>query len=760
MVRTLLAAVAAAALSLVITSAHAAAPTHLWSKPFGSTLFDSGQAVAVDAAGNVFISGFFNGTVDFGGGPLVSAGVADIFLAKYNARGEHQWSKRFGGTLDDRGTSIAIDASGNVALTGYFQGTINFGLGNLVSIGGFDVFLARFTTHGAHLTSARYGSTGPDAGLAIAADASGNVFLTGYSGGLANFGGASLVNGGGNDFFVAKYNGSGAHVWSMSFGSPGNETGNAIAVDVLGTVLTTGVFSNTVDFGGGLLASAGGFDIFVAVYTTNGAHRWSQRFGSTGNETGTGIKADIARNVFVTGYFSDTVDFGGGNLTSAGDTDIFLAKYDPFGTHIWSERFGTAAQDVGSALAMFPDGGVVMSGYVFAGTDFGGGTLPGGGGQDGYIAAYNGGGAHRWSRQIASEGGDGAYAIAVDGDSEVLATGVFGGYVDFGGGVVPSSFLDVFLLKYDATPPEPAITSITDIGNDQGRTVNIRFERSGADNADAAMPVSRYVAFRRVDDPPALTADVRTLHADNWVQVGTVDAFTEDIYHIEVPTIGDSTEALGQYYSHFFIRAATDEPAFFYDSSPDSGYSVDNLAPGIPGSLLYSSGELSWNESPAEDFDYFTVYGGPDAIFANATVVDYTIAPDFDATASPYTYYFVTATDFSGNEGAPISVNSASGVGGTPRSYVLSLANHPNPFNPRTTVSYTVPSRGTVTVTIYDARGALVATLVDNEARDAGAYRADWDGRTGAGLNVPSGVYFARIQHNDAVRSRKMVLLR
>jgi flagellar hook assembly protein FlgD len=104
-------------------------------------------------------------------------------------------------------------------------------------------------------------------------------------------------------------------------------------------------------------------------------------------------------------------------------------------------------------------------------------------------------------------------------------------------------------------------------------------------------------------------------------------------------------------------------------------------------------------------------------------------------------------------------VNTLSGVGGSPESYVLSVSNYPNPFNPRTTVSYTVPARGHVTVAIYDARGARVATLV-NEDRDAGAYRVDWDGRADNGATVSSGVYFARIEQAGATRSKKMVLLK
>jgi len=140
--------------------------------------------------------------------------------------------------------------------------------------------------------------------------------------------------------------------------------------------------------------------------------------------------------------------------------------------------------------------------------------------------------------------------------------------------------------------------------------------------------------------------------------------------------------------------------------------------------------------------------------------VDYTVDPSMDVTASPYCYYFVTATDFSGNESVPAVVDALTGVGGTPTSYVLSVSNHPNPFNPRTTVRYTVPSRGPVTVAIYDARGAFVVTLVNDRTHDTGAYGIDWDGRTHDGARVASGIYFARIEHAGATRTRKMVLVK
>jgi hypothetical protein len=312
---------------------------------------------------------------------------------------------------------------------------------------------------------------------------------------------------------------------------------------------------------------------------------------------------------------------------------------------------------------------------------------------------------------------------------------------------------------------EPVISAIDDIGNDQGRQVKITFARSGHDQATASTPIVHYEAYRRNDATPATAFGAALLPGRHlldlgWTQVGDVNSHGHDGYSIDVPTIGDSTVTLGQYRSTFFVRAATSDPLGYFDSPADSGYSLDNLAPGAPQNFVYDAGDLAWDESKATDFDYFTVYGSNTDSFGAATVVDYSVSPALDVMASPYVYYYVTATDFSGNEGKPAKVNTLSGAGGAPTSYVLSVSNYPNPFNPSTTVSYTVPARGPVTVAVYDARGARIATLIRNEDRPAGAYTVEWDGRTDAGATASSGVYFVRIDQNGTTRAKKITLLK
>jgi hypothetical protein len=756
-------------IALAIPS-RAQTPAHFWSKRFGSTSGDTGFSVAVDASGNVLLAGSFAGTVNVGGPDLVSSGSSDIFVAQYNANGAHQWSQSFGSTGLDAAYAVAVDGSGNVLAVGPFNGTVNFGGTDLMSQGNTDIFVAKYSASGAYQWSKGFGSTSFDNGLSVAVDGSGNVFVTGYFTGTVNFGGTDLVSSGGTqDIFVAKYNSSGTHQFSKRFGSTSNDYGYGAAVDGSGNVFVTGRFGGTVNFGGTDLVGSGGTqDIFVAKYNSSGTHQWSKNFGSTGIDDGNAVAADGFGNVFVTGHFSLTVNFGGTDLVSVGNDDIFVAKYDANGVHQWSKSFGSTSFDDGNAVAADGSGNVFVTGQFGGTVDFGGGNLVSAGSNDIFVAKYGVGGAHQWSQHFGGTSSDGGNDVAVGASGNVLATGFsFSSTVDLGGGnLVGAGSSDIFVAKYGSVVAEPVVESIADVGNDQGRRVRIQFSRSGHDDVDALNAVLRYEAYRRNDalpspmtgSPPGSLSRKQLLDL-GWVDAGSTPAHTAEGYVMDAPTDADSTIALGQHYSVFFIRAATAAPGTFFDSEIDTGYSVDNLAPGVPVGFAYSAGVLSWNPSNADDFDFFSVYGSNTSSFALATLVDYTTGTNLDVSSAGYVYYFVTATDFSKNEGNPAVINVLTGAGGTPRNYVLSISSYPNPFNPETTVRYTLPSKGRVTIAVYDLRGAHVATLVEQEM-DAGAYTVEWNGRDDRGNPAGSGVYFARLASPAGQRSYKMTLLK
>jgi hypothetical protein len=243
--------------------------------------------------------------------------------------GTHLWSKRFGDTDDQYGLSVTTDSAGNVLLTGYFRGTVDFGGGALTSAGGYDLFVAKLDPAGAHLWSKRSGDANSQVAFSITTDSVGNVLLTGTFGGTIDFGGGALTSAGGDDLFVAKLDAAGKQLWSKRFGDANEQYGYSITTDSAGNVLLTGYFGGTIDFEGGALTSAGGNDLFVAKFDAAGAHLWSKHFGDAEDQYGLSITTDSAGNVLLTGRFFGTVDFGGGALTSAGGGDLFVAKLAP-----------------------------------------------------------------------------------------------------------------------------------------------------------------------------------------------------------------------------------------------------------------------------------------------------------------------------------------------------------------------------------------------------------------------------------------------
>ena len=219
----------------------------------------------MDESGDVLATGTFDGSVDFGDGPL-TADYVDIFVAKYSgADGAHLWSKQFGDTWDDEGIQVAVDGSGDVLVTGYFGTTVDFGGGLLNTAGYLDIFVVKLSgVDGAHLWSKRLGNTKPDGGMGVAVDGNGDVLVMGFFEQTVNFGGEPLTSAGAEDIFVAKYSGvDGSYFWAKRFGGPGYEWRGGLAADTSDNVLVTGFFYETADFNGEFLTSAGEEDIFL-----------------------------------------------------------------------------------------------------------------------------------------------------------------------------------------------------------------------------------------------------------------------------------------------------------------------------------------------------------------------------------------------------------------------------------------------------------------------------------------------------------------
>lgn len=320
----------------------------------------------------------------------------------------------------------------------------------------------------------------------------------------------------------------------------------------------------------------------------------------------------------------------------------------------------------------------------------------------------------------------------------------------------------------------PEILSITDVGNDQGHRVRIKWSRSIYDSWGTGNPITYYSIYRRQDANLALRRrrpDMAlddggpggVLMAAGWDFVAQVPARIDSFYQFVVETLCDSTDQ-GICWSVFFISAETADPAEFYDSAPDSGYSVDNLAPAPPPALTMTSpDELAWEHVPDEDFDYYSVYGSdlPD-LDETSTLIGYTIDVVKDISGHVHAYYHVTATDFSGNEGDESSVNNTfAGVPSRediPTSFALKQ-NKPNPFDTGTVIGFDVPQARRISLTVFDAAGRMVERLTNSEY-EPGRHAVVWDGTDTRGTKVASGFYFVRMRAGDFEAMKKVILLR
>jgi hypothetical protein len=314
------------------------------------------------------------------------------------------------------------------------------------------------------------------------------------------------------------------------------------------------------------------------------------------------------------------------------------------------------------------------------------------------------------------------------------------------------------------------ILSIADVGNDQGRQVRIRWYRDLQDAPVRDTTILSYSIYRRVDQylrgAPLLSTSQRAMlryPPGEWDFVKSVPAHGEETYSTTCPTICDSTIADGMCWSVFFMRAETADPLLFFDTEPDSGYSVDNPAPGVPDGLHFASPSiLSWQESDAEDFCYFTVYGSQvDRLDETAVVITHTTTISVDGAEHVHSYYHVTATDFAGNEGDEVTTSDPARIlpaRGRRETFAL-YQNRPNPGRPGTFIAFDLPVAADVSLRVFDAAGRAVVTLVD-EPTAAGHHSIEWLGTRAFGEPVGTGVYFYRLEAGPFEETRQLILAR
>jgi hypothetical protein len=411
---------------------------------YGSANDDFGS-VATDSAGNVFVAGKFDTTMTVADTMLVGAPGLNAFVAKIDRSGHALWAKSFaGGFSNALRDPIAVDAAGDVWITGQMTGTMNFGGAAVMGT----VFLVKLSgVDGSHLVSHGFGASTNTAAYGLAIDSSGNVVIAGGMLGNEDFGGGPLMSAGGRDVFVAKYDTNGVHQWSKRFGGTADDKAYDLAVDTAGNIALTGFFGSAgIDFGTGPISLTATSNLFVAKLAPTGSGLWASGWAGSGQSIGSAIAIDPSGAVIVGGQFSGSVTVNGTPLNAVSTSDMGLAKYASAGTILWAQRYSATLGDVFAT-----DTTIIFTGGYQAGVDFGGGPLPSAGGaSDAFVVAISGTASFLWNDHFGGASNDGGTSIAVDSVSgEVIVGGTFVGAATFGGmaATAVAGSLDGFIVR-------------------------------------------------------------------------------------------------------------------------------------------------------------------------------------------------------------------------------------------------------------------------------------------------------------------------
>lgn len=329
------------------------------------------------------------------------------------------------------------------------------------------------------------------------------------------------------------------------------------------------------------------------------------------------------------------------------------------------------------------------------------------------------------------------------------------------------------------------ITNITDVGNDQGRQVRLRFEANGVDLAGSATPITGYALYRRVDPlraatrvkspagaaalrpaAPAAPAAPTGIALDGWDYLLTVAATGDNAYDVVAPTLVDSG-GTGSYESTFLLRALTAAPATYFECRADSGYSVDNLPPAVPspflGAVAGGSTHLHWDPNSEPDFWYYRLYRGssPSFVPSSTTLIAAQADTGYVDPGPAGMTYKLSAVDVNGNE-SPFAVLTPSMIAGIegsslPRDLFLA-APVPNPARGRVTLAFGIPRDAVVALRIYDVEGRMVRSLASSSF-SAGEHALAWDLRDAEGRPVHAGMFIARLESVADQREVRIVVV-
>jgi hypothetical protein len=381
-----------------------AAGAKQWATYYGGDNSESGEAIASDSAGYIYVAGESGSTTGISTPGTYQVHLAggmynDAYLSKFDTMGNLVWATYFGGENYEGGNGVKVAPDGSVYLTGSTfsstgvatPGAFQEVFGNsATSSDTSDAFLAKFTSSGALLWSTYYGGNGNEACNALSIDTAGNVYISGATSSTNNIatasayqasllGGTSLFS----DGFLAKFTPTGGRLWGTYFGGEGDERARSVVADASGVYIAGTTASSThiatpgahqTVYGGGpfwgMYSDWG--DGFLAKFDASGILQWSTYYGGTDNENVTSATTDGHGTIYITGLTASTTGIAtpGALISSApgGFTDLFLAQFNSAGVLINGTYYGGSSTDQGFAIAMGDSATLYVAGLTLSDT--------------------------------------------------------------------------------------------------------------------------------------------------------------------------------------------------------------------------------------------------------------------------------------------------------------------------------------------------------------------------------------------------------
>jgi hypothetical protein len=374
-----------------------------WVEKAGGSSSDQCHDIAVDDGGNITITGYFYGSATFGSQSLSSRGSNDMFVSRLDTNGNWQWTAKGGGSSSDYGYGVDMDAAGNAYVTGAYYNTGYFGSHTLAAYSSDEAYLAKLDSSGTFVWAKRFYGSYYQRGRDVAVNANGDIAVTGEFSYRINIDGTELQPSYASSsyyrIYVAKFNSAGLLQWARMAGymqSSYSSYGEDVDIDDSGEVAIVARFQYIVDFhtnGNQRLyayQNSNNWDCLVAKWDTNGGYRWAQAAGGSSTDYCYSLEMDPATgNITIAGMFNGNAWFANQQLSSAGSYDAFIAHIPDAGGWDWVKQFGGSSSEYGYSAAM-RNGMYAFGGYFHASASDGSGqvTLTSVGGADGFIMMY------------------------------------------------------------------------------------------------------------------------------------------------------------------------------------------------------------------------------------------------------------------------------------------------------------------------------------------------------------------------------------